>query len=118
MLEEEVITNLEFGVKANLDGNQVALTSAISTMDWRNIGEQFLDDVELMALPVTQTLNASVNFRNDNWDLRIYGRNLTDNDTPRRVSEATDYNQIPNNSNFWFIPRDPREIGVNLTYSL
>ena len=89
----------------------------MARVDWRSIGEQFLDDAELMALPVTETLNASVNFRNDNWDLRIYGRNLTDNDTPRRVSEGNDFNQVPTNSNFWFIPRDPQEIGAQLTYS-
>ena len=90
----------------------------VARVDWRYIGEQYLDDVELLALPVTQTLNASVNLRNDIWDLRLYGRNLTDNVTPSRVSEATDYNQRPNNSNFWFIPRDPREFGFMLTYSL
>ena len=118
MLEEEVMTNLECSVNVILADNQVALTNAIYTMDWPRIGEQFLDDVELMALPETQTLNASVNFGNDNRDLRMYGRNLTDDYTPRRVSEATDYNQRPNNSNFRFIPMDPREIGVNLTYSL
>ena len=60
----------------------------VARVDWRYIGEQFLDDVGVLALPVTETLNASVNFRNDNWDLRLYGRNLTDNNTPRRVSDG------------------------------
>ena len=81
------------------------------------IGEQFLDDLEWMALPKTDTLNASVNFRNDNWDFRVWGRNLTDDDTPRRFNPGNDYNQTPRASNFWFIPRDPTEYGVQLSYS-
>ena len=69
-----------------------------------------------MALPETQTLNASVNFRNQNLDIRLYARNLTDDDTPRIVQSGTDFNQGPPNQNFNLLPRDPREIGVSLTY--
>ena len=95
----------------NTDWNMVA------RLDWRSIGEQWLDNANMMALPETQTLNASVDFRNDNWDFRLYGRNLTDDDTPRIVSEGTDYNQGGMGaSNFHMLPRDPREIGVGLTY--
>ncbi len=53
---------------------------------------------------------------NDNWNLRIWSRNLTDDDTPIRISEGQDYN-TPLISNFWFIPRDPRDVGVQATYS-
>ena len=89
----------------------------LGRLDWRVVGEQWLDNVNLMALPETQTLNASVNFRNDNWDLRVWSRNLTDNDTPRIVQSGTDYNQTPSNQNFHVLPRDPRELGVTLSYS-
>ena len=67
-------------------------------------------------MPAIETLNGSVSFRNDDWNVRIWGRNLTDNDTPRRISEGTDWN-TPLTSSFWFIPRDPREYGVQMTYS-
>ena len=62
-------------------------------------------------------MNASINFRNEPWDFRLYGRNLTDDDTPRIVQEGTDYNQGGMGaSNFQVLPRDPREIGLGLTY--
>lgn len=89
----------------------------LARVDWRQIGEQFLDDLEMMELPKTDTLNASVNFRNDNWNFRIWGRNLTDDDTPRRFNPGNDNNQSPAARNFWFIPRDPAEYGVQLSYS-
>jgi len=89
----------------------------VGRLDWRSIGEQWLDDIEMMALPETQTLNASVNFRNDNLDLRIWSRNLTDNNTPRIVQSGTDFNQRPANQNFHVLPRDPREFGLSLSYS-
>ena len=57
-------------------------------VDWRSIGEQWLDAVNLMRFPQTQTLNASVNFRNSDWDFRVYGRNLTDDDTLRNIQGA------------------------------
>ena len=89
----------------------------IARADYRSIGEQWLDDVNLMALPETQSLNASVSFRSDNWDFRLYGRNLTDDETPRIVQSGTDYNQGGMGAqNFHLLPRDPRELGVSLTY--
>lgn len=91
--------------------------NVVARLDYRNIGEQWLDDVNLMALPVTETLNASINFRNDNWDFRLYARNLTDNDTPRIVSTATDRNgNVDGVQNFGVLPRDPKEIGASLSY--
>ena len=88
----------------------------VARLDWRSVGEQWVDASNLMALPETQTLNASVNFRNENLDIRLYARNLTDDDTPRIVQSGTDFNQAPPNQNFQVLPRDPREIGVSLTY--
>ncbi|HEY5623076.1 MAG TPA: TonB-dependent receptor, partial [Gammaproteobacteria bacterium] len=88
----------------------------VARLDWRSVGEQWVDDSNIMSFPETQTLNASVNFRNQNWDFRIYGRNLTDDDTPRIIDLGTDYNQPGFPSNFNVLPRDPREFGVGLTY--
>ncbi len=39
--DEEVITNLEFGIKANLADNRVALTSAVYVMDWEHYNQPF-----------------------------------------------------------------------------
>jgi outer membrane receptor protein involved in Fe transport len=66
---------------------------------------------------VTETVNASINFRNDNWDFRLYARNLTDDDTPRIVSSGTDRNlSAAGAQNFYLLPRDPKEIGASLSY--
>ena len=89
----------------------------IGRLDWRSVGEQWLDDINWMALPETQTLNASVNFSNENWSLRLWSRNLTDNDTPRIVDSGNDNNQSPRRRNFNILPRDPREFGATLSYS-
>jgi outer membrane receptor protein involved in Fe transport len=96
---------------ANTDWNMVA------RLDYRNSGEQWIDDTNIMALPVTETLNASINFRNDNWDFRLYARNLTDNNTPRIAQHGTDYNQGGMGAkNFHLLPRDPKELGASLSY--
>ncbi len=89
----------------------------IGRLDWRSVGEQWLDDINWMALPETQTLNASVNLSNENWSLRLWSRNLTDNDTPRIVDSGNDNNQSPRRRNFNILPRDPREFGATLRYS-
>ena len=98
--------------------NQLANTNWdwVGRLDWRSVGEQWNDNVNLMKLPETQSLNASVNFRNQNWDIRLWGRNLTDNDSPRIVQTGTDNNKAPENQNFNLLPRDPREFGITLSY--
>ena len=89
----------------------------VARLDYRYVGEQWLDNVNYAAMPVSETINASVNFRKDNWDIRLFGRNLADNDTPRIITNGTDYNLSAPRRNFNILPRDPREIGVGITYS-
>lgn len=89
----------------------------VARLDWRSIGEQWLDDVNLASLPETQTLNASLDFRNENWNLRLWGRNITDDDTPRIVQSGNDFNLGPPRQSFNLLPRDPQEYGVTLSYS-
>lgn len=89
----------------------------LARLDYRFIGEQWLDLVNMAALPVTQTLNASVNFSDGRWNFRVWGRNLTDNDTPRVVEFATDYNTTTRGvRNFNLLPREGSELGFTLDY--
>jgi len=89
----------------------------VSRLDYRYIGEQWLDNVNYAAMAASDTVNASVNFRKDNWDVRLYGRNLTDDDTPRIISSGNDYNLSQTRRNFHILPRDPREYGLGIRYS-
>ena len=50
-------------------------------------------------------------------DFRLYGRNITDNDTPRNIATGTDRNHSAMGAqNFSLLPRDPAEYGVSLSY--
>lgn len=89
-------------------------------MDLRYASETFRDTVNIMQLPATTILNASLNFINSGWSIRLYGNNLTDIDTPRRVSYAGDSRirvSGPGRENFRIQPRIPREIGLTASYS-
>ena len=89
----------------------------LARLDYRFIGEQWIDVVNLAALPDTVTLNASVNFSNDRWNFRVWSRNLTDNDTPRVLEFSTDYNTSSRGiRNFNLLPREGTEVGVTLDY--
>ena len=89
----------------------------MARLDYRLVGEQWLDVVNMAALPETQTLNGSVSFGNGPWNLRIWGRNLTDDDTPRVVEFSTDYNASPRGvTNFNLLPRAPTELGATLEF--
>ena len=89
----------------------------MARLDYRLVGEQWLDVVNMAALPETQTLNGSVSFGNGPWNVRIWGRNLTDDDTPRVVEFSTDYNASPRGvTNFNVLPRAPTELGATLEY--
>ena len=89
----------------------------VGRLDYRYIGEQWLDNVNYAAMPASDTVNASVNFRKDNWDVRLYGRNLTDDDTPRIIQNGNDYNLSQTRRNFHILPREPREYGIGIRYS-
>ncbi len=85
----------------------------------RYANEQFLDPLNLASLPATTQVNGSVTFSDGNWDITLFGNNLTDADTPRWVSYNGDRNINPNQSqdNFWLQLRIPREVGARLSYS-
>ena len=88
-------------------------------VDIRYQGDQFSDTANIRGLPATTIVNGSVSFRNDNWTVRLFGNNLTDDDTPTDVLFEPDNSfgvSGPGRQNFKVRPRLPREIGVQLNY--
>ncbi|HEY5623995.1 MAG TPA: TonB-dependent receptor, partial [Gammaproteobacteria bacterium] len=84
----------------------------------RYANEQYIDPLNLTSLPATTQVNGSITFTDGNWDISIFGNNLTDEDTPRFAAYNGDRNINPNQSqdNYWLQLRIPREIGARLSY--
>lgn len=87
-------------------------------LDWRHVGSNYLDDVNLLSLPSKDTFNLSANFEDRSWSIRAYVRNLTDDDTPALISWGNDYGTdiTGNTSGFVITPSRPREAGLTLDY--
>ncbi len=93
--------------------------SWVGRFDLRWEGDSFVDAQNIMSLPATTTINGSLAFRDANWTIRLYGNNLTEEDTPRRIQYSNDGSfgvSGPGRRNFLIRPRLPREIGLQLTY--
>ena len=84
----------------------------------RYANEQYMDSLNLLAIPSTMQINSSVSFSNDNWDLTVFGNNLTNEDAPRWIGYNGDRNINRNQSewNYFAQLRIPREIGARLSY--
>ena len=83
-------------------------------LDLRYQGSEYIDAVNIAKLPAFSTVNASVSFNNDTFDIRLYVNNLTDEDTPQTLGFVADNNQTGSPDNFFLRPRLPREIGLRL----
>ena len=81
-------------------------------------GANYMDDVNYLRLPSMSILNLSLVLRNENWTIRTFLNNATDDDTPSIVETSADYAVAVNGSvdGFRITPRAPREVGVSLTY--
>ncbi len=94
----------------------------VGNWDWtarlglRYADKEYMDVLNLGYLPETTIVNGSVSFRNDNWNITLFGNNLTDDDTPRDVAWANDNNGSRARDGFSVRPRTPREIGARLSY--
>lgn len=95
--------------------------SARAGVRWES--ESFLDPANIMSMPAVSEWSGSVTFANDNWEVTLFGNNLTDVDTPRvRPSlDDSDFNICGTSlgcseSNFQIALRTPREIGARLRY--
>ena len=88
--------------------------------DARYTSESYNDSFNMMKLPSTVIYNGSLTFSNDNWRVQLWGRNLSDDDTPRQITFSND-NVIAisggNRRNFKWYKRDPREYGVTIDYN-
>ena len=83
----------------------------------RHSGEQFLETINYAVLPSVTTATGQIGFNNDNWNIILYGNNLTDEDTPHVVREFREL-VIGGDRNSWLYgARLPREIGLRLNYT-
>ena len=81
-------------------------------------GSTFRDESNIMQLPATEDLNASLTFFNENWELILFGNNLTDENTPQDiwVDEDANISPLEDEQNYVLNLRLPREIGFRLNY--
>lgn len=88
-------------------------------LDLRYASKEWVDTMNIMSLPATTSFNGSLSFRDDSWVIRLYGNNLGDEDTPRRIQYRND-NSIGvsggGRQNFTIRARIPREIGFTVSY--
>jgi iron complex outermembrane receptor protein len=93
-------------------------------LDVRHQGSYYADHMNLQEHGSLTTMNLSAIMRNDNWNVRIFVNNLTDEDTPQNVTIGNFYSPNPDpsvaaiSSGSWFVvQRRPREIGAVVTYN-
>ena len=91
----------------------LAIWDMMVRVDYRVVGKNYIDTLNIASLPVSTTLNGNVTFNNENWRVQLWGRNLTDDDTPRIAEWHSDYNINPNGSvrSFSVLPREGIEVG-------
>ena len=84
----------------------------------RYANEQAVDELNLTWFPASTQLNAAVSFTNDNWNITLFGNNLTNEDAPRDIGWNRDANINPNRRtwNYFIVPRIPSEFGARLNY--
>lgn len=84
---------------------------------FRYASRQARDELNLLWYPAATTLQGSVNFTSENWDIVLFGNNLGEENSPRQIGYGRDANQGSRRPrNFSVMPRVPREIGARLTY--
>jgi iron complex outermembrane recepter protein len=93
----------------------------VANVDYRYQSDEysFLDSANLMTLPARHIFNASFELSDDeHWKVRLFGNNLTDDDTPASVRLEADLSLAIDESerNFYTRPRTPREYGIELEY--
>ncbi len=91
--------------------------------DVRYTGPYFADDLNFEERSALTTLNLSANMRNDNWTVRLYVNNVTDEDEPTNLRTGSFYtdnaNPTMNASQVggWTVfSRRPREIGAQASF--
>ena len=82
----------------------------------RHSGDRFLDVINYAYLPAITTATGQIGFNNDNWDIILYGTNLTDEDQPLHARERRIV--FPPDLRTWGVQwRLPREIGLRVNFT-
>ncbi len=105
----------------SLSGTYMA---ALGLADWtwsarlagRYSSKEYIDVLNLAYLDSRTIVDASVSFFNDNWNITLFGNNLTDDDTPRNLQYLRDWTFNQNILGFNVRPRTPMELGVRVRY--
>lgn len=104
-----------------LSGTYMA-SLGVADWDWsarvgaRYSSKEYIDVMNLAYLDSRTILDASLSFYNDNWNITLFGNNLTDDDTPRNLQYLRDWNFNDNILGFNIRPRTPAEYGIRLRY--
>jgi outer membrane receptor protein involved in Fe transport len=83
----------------------------------RYVGDKFYDVVNYAVLPAATTVTGQISFDNDNWQIILFGNNLTDEDVPLDFDDFRDRRTGGSNDSWRYRPRLPREIGLRLNYA-
>ena len=112
-------------VSGTLSGSYTGSIS--SGWDWtarlglRHQGPQYRDIINLMELGPQTLVTGQLSFANDNWDVILYGANLTDDNSVLDVQCGWRDRSLPgrgaSQANCRYRPRLPRELGLRLNYS-
>lgn len=98
--------------------------NSLVRLDVRHQGAFYEDHLNLIERSAVTTANLSLNMRSEDWTVRLFVDNLTDNDEPGRVFPARSWIENANPTvgptavNSWAMNASrPREIGLQVQYS-
>ena len=84
----------------------------------RHEGDQFIELANVTELPAVTTYSGSVGFYNDNWQVILFGNNLSNEDAPREVRGLRNDRELKKPTrNYNFLQRIRRELGVRVDFS-
>lgn len=83
----------------------------------RHTGARYIERINYGEIPAVTTANGQLGLRNDNWNIYLYGNNLTDEDTVQVAREFPEIALGGDPFSWRYIPRLPRELGVRVNFS-
>ena len=109
-------------MEARLPNDVFGLRTSLRA-DVRYTGPYFADDLNFEERSALTTLNLSANLRNENWTVRLYVNNVTDEDEPTNLRIGSYYSDnanptiAPSQVGGWTLfSRRPRESGLQVSY--